>query len=172
MEAYKTIVIKSKNCNNKSFNTQIKNQFEKSSDVVKKKQLKRNKTNINSEKRPKLIKNRIQKKYLINELELGKELEKIGNDDIMFINDNLITNIKIEPFIKGKKHSVMSCDGNLIKKDDKNKYTSNYHKISNKQKNNYYTKNNSSLDLYSLDLNCNKMSYSHEKKLINIKKQQ
>ena len=38
MEAYKTIVIKSKNCNNKSLYTQIKDQFEKSSDIVKKKQ--------------------------------------------------------------------------------------------------------------------------------------
>ena len=172
MEAYKTIVIKSKNCNNKSLYTRIKDQFEKSSDIVKKKQLKRTKTNISSEKRPKLIKNRNQKKYLINELELGKELEKIGNDDIMFINDNLITNIKIEPLIKVKKNSVISCDGNLFKKDDKNKYISNYNKISNKQKNNYYTKNNSSLDLYSLDLNCNKMSYSNEKKINNLKRRQ
>lgn len=173
MEAYKTILIKSNNFNNKSLYTQIKDQFEKSSDIVKRKQLKRTKTNINSEKRPKLIKNnKIQKKYLINELELGNELEKIGNDDIMFINDNLIANIKIEPFIKGKKHSVISCDGSLSKKDDKMKYITNYSKITNKQKNNYYTKNNSSLDLYSLDLNCNKMSYSNEKKLNNLKRRQ
>ena len=134
MEAYKTILIKSNNFNNKSLYTQIKDQFDKSSDIVKKKQIKRTKTNINSEKRPKLTKNRIQKKYLINDLELGKELEKIGNDDIMFINDNLITNIRIEPMIKGKKHSVMSCDENLFRKDDKIKYISNYSKISNKQK--------------------------------------
>ena len=138
-----------------------------------KKQLKdsRNKTNINSEKRPNLIKNKIQKKYLINELELGNELEKIGNDDLMFINDNLISNIRIESLIKGKKHSVMSCDNNLFKKDDKIKYISNYNKISSKQKSNYYTKNNSNLNLYSLDLNCNKMSYSNEKK-INQKQRQ
>ena len=173
MEAYKTILIKSNNFNNKSLYTQIKDQFDKSSDIVKKKQIKRTKTNINSEKRPKLIKNnKIQKKYLINELELGNELEKIGNDDIMFINDNLITNIRIEPMIKGKKHSVMSCDENLFRKDDKIKYISNYSKISNKQKNNYYTKNNSSLGLYSLDLNCNKMSYSNEKKLNHLKRRQ
>ena len=172
MEAYKTILIKSNNFNNKSLYSQIKDQFEKSSDIVKRKQLKRTKTNINSEKRPKLVKNnKIQKKYLINELELGNELEKIGNDDIMFINDNLITNIEIEPFMKGKKHSVISCDGSLFKKDDKTKYITNYSKITNKQKINYYTKNNSSLELYSLDLNCNKMSYSNEKKLNNLKRQ-
>jgi hypothetical protein len=61
MEAYKTILIKSNNFNNKSLYTQIKDQFDKSSDIVKKKQIKRTKTNINSEKRPKLIKNRNQK---------------------------------------------------------------------------------------------------------------
>lgn len=171
MEAYKTILIKPNNFNNASLYNKIKSQFDKSSDIVKKKQLKRNKTNINSEKRPNLIKNKIQKKYLINELELGNELEKIGNDDLMFINDNLISNIRIESLIKGKKHSVMSCDNNLFKKDDKIKYISNYNKISSKQKSNYYTKNNSNLNLYSLDLNCNKMSYSNEKK-INQKQRQ
>jgi hypothetical protein len=173
MEAYKTNLIKSNNFNKKSLYLKIKDQFDKSSNIVRKSQLKRTKTNINSEKRPRLIKNKIQKKYLINEQELGNELEKIVNDDLMFINDNLITNIKIEPLmIKVKKHSVMSCDENLFKKDDKIKYISNYSKITNKQKNNYYTKNNSNLDLYSLDLNCNKMSYSNEKKINHLKRRQ
>jgi len=173
MEAYKTILKKSNKINNISLYSQLKEQFDKSSDIVKKKKLKRTKTNINSEKRPNLIKNnKIQKKYLINELELSHELEKIGNDDLMFSNDNLISNIKIEPLIKVKKNSVMSCDGNLLKKDDKIKYISNYSKITNKQKSNYYTKNNSSLDIYSFDLNCNKMSYSNEKKKNNLKRRQ
>ena len=173
MEAYKTILKKSNKINNISLYSQLKEQFDKSSDIVKKKKLKRTKTNINSEKRPNLIKNnKIQKKYLINELELSHELEKIGNDDLMFSNDNLISNIKIEPLIKVKKNSVMSCDGNLLKKDDKIKYISNYSKITNKQKSNYYTKNNSSLDIYSFDLNCNKMSYSNEKKQNNLKRRQ
>ena len=173
MEAYKTILKKSNKINNISLYSQLKEQFDKSSDIVKKKKLKRTKTNINSEKRPNLIKNnKIQKKYLINELELSHELEKIGNDDLMFSNDNLISNIKIEPLIKVKKNSVMSCDENLLKKGDKIKYISNYSKITNKQKSNYYTKNNSSLDIYSFDLNCNKMSYSNEKKQNNLKRRQ
>ena len=154
MEVYRTNLLKTIK--------DIKDIIDNLSELNKTK-LKKNISHQNLSKRPKFGKTKYK---IINKTEMSKILDQIGNDDLMFSKDKLITNIKIESFEKkSKKNSSYSAGDNrsfLRKKT---------HKMTNRNK--YITKKNISTsrndlkELYNvsdrngnpLELNCNKISF-------------
>lgn len=150
---------------------EIKNEFGYLADNSIKNQIKKNNSFSNFNKRPKLAK---AKYKLVEKTDLGNILEQIGNDDIIFNNDKLITNIKIESFGNGsRKNSIVSAENNksfISKKINKNNITSINRKKSNRQKNLSQNKNKINDSSFSnnlnnsLELNCNKFSYNNTNK--------
>ena len=142
---------------------EIKNQFGYSTNIINKKELKRNRTHINLVKRPKLPKS---KHKTLEKTNLGNILDQIGNDDLIFNNDKLLTNIKIESLEKQiKKNSIISMDND---KSFASKKTNKINSTSINRKNN--KEGNSPSKLNQLELNCNKLTYingNHKKKLNN-----
>ena len=86
----------------------IRNQFGYSTNIPNKKQLKKNKSHLNLVKRPKLPKS---KHKSLEKTDLGHILDQIGNDDLIFNNDKLITNIKIESFENPLKKKFNNING-------------------------------------------------------------
>ena len=137
----------------------IRNQFGYSTNNTNKKQLSKNKSHINFVKRPKLPKSKhksIEKKNICH------ILDQIGNDDLIFKNDKLITNIKIESFENPKKkNSTISMDNDKL---FLSKITNRTNSTSvNRRKNNRKGSN-------SFELNCNKLANingNNKKKLNN-----
>ncbi len=148
---------------------EIKNQFGYSTNNNNKNHLKKNKSYSNYNKRPKLTKT---KHKSIEKTDLNNILDQIGNDDLIFNNDKLITNIKIESFDSNlKKNSIISNENDksfISKKTNKTDVTSNYLRKNNSQKNNSSQNRNKIKELsnfsnsnhYSLELNCNKMPFA------------
>ena len=150
---------------------EIKDQFSYSTN---KNNLKINQSYSNFNKRPKLTKNNHKS---IDKTDLNNILDQIGNEDLIFNNDKLITNIKIESFDNSlKKNSIISIenDKSFISKKT-NKTNSIKLKKNNRHKNNFSQNRNESKELSntsnrnlnSLELNCNKMPFNNA----NIKKQ-
>ena len=121
-------------------------------------------------KRPKLIENLIQ-----DQVGFSYKLDQIGNDDLIFNNDKLITSIKIDSFENdSKKNSIISIENGasyLVNSPTNKKKSSSVDKKSNKQRRN---KNRNKKDDYtslsnlnSFNLNCNKMSYSRSNNKLN-----
>ena len=132
---------------------EIRIQFGYSTNIANKKGLKKIKSHLNFVKRLKLPK---AKHKSIEKTDLGHILDQIGNDDLIFKNDKLLTNIKIESFENHlKKNSTISLDNDksfISKKTNKTNSTS-----INRGKNN--RQNNSSSKINGLELNCNKFTY-------------
>ena len=151
---------------------EIKNHFGYSTNNSKKNNLKISLSYTNFIKRPKLP--RI-KKNSIDKQDLNTILDQIGNDDLIFNNDNLITNIKIESFENPlKKNSIMSVENDksfISKKTNKTNRTNSTsinHRKNNRQKSNLSQNNNKKKDFSlnnnnSLELNCNKAPYTNDK---------
>ena len=121
-------------------------------------------------KRPKLIQN-----LLADQVGFSYKLDQIGNDDLIFNNDKLITSIKIDSFENdSKKNSIISIENgaSYIVKSPTNKIkSSSVDKKSSRQKRN---RNRNKMDdltslsnINSFDLNCNKMSYSRSNNKLN-----
>ena len=148
----------------------IKNQFGYMTNNTNKKGLKKNNSHLNLVNRPKLPKT---KHKSIDKTDLGNILDQIGNDDLIFNNDKLITNIKIESFENAlKKNSIISIDNDKsfiskkTNKTNKTNSTSLNHRKNNRQKNNLSQKKDKIKDYAlvnntnnSLELNCNKISF-------------
>ena len=96
MNAYKTNILKQMNY--------IKEQFDDISKYQNKSRLTKNNSHSNFINRPKLIKN---KNKSIDKTDFSHALDQIGNDDSIFNNDNLITNIQIESFEKSSKKMLL-----------------------------------------------------------------
>ena len=131
----------------------ICNQFGYSTNIANKKGLKKSMSHLNLVGRPKLPKT---KHKSIEKTELGHILDQIGNDDLIFKNDKLLTNIKIESFENQLKHnSIISVDNDksfISKKTNKTNSTS-----INRRKNNSQKKSVGTIN--GLELNCNKLTY-------------
>ena len=154
----------------KKFN-EIKNEFGHLTNDNNKKQLKKNKSFSNYINRPNLIKNKI--KLNIDRTELNKQLEQIGNDELIFSNDKLITNVKIESYENMDiKSSIFSeeNDRSFIKKNKKkiNSTSINFKEINRKKirvtTKKLSTTSNSNTNNNTFELNCNKMPYIHNNK--------
>ena len=156
---------------------EIKNHFGYSTNNSKKNNLKISLSYTNFLKRPKLPK---IKKNSIDKQDLNTILDQIGNDDLIFNNDKLITNIKIESFENPlKKNSIMSIENDksfISKKTNKTNRTNSTsinRRKNNRQKSNLSQNRNKIKDFSlnnnnSLELNCNKAPYNNDK---NKKKQ-
>ena len=148
---------------------EIKDQFNELLNNSNKKKLLKINSHSSFINRPRLGK---LKHNSIDKVDLNHMLDQIGNDDTIFNNDKLLTNIKIESFENPiKKHSICSVDNDrpfISKKNNKNKSTSNIQRTFN---NNLINKrkvkgNNKITNSYSnknkLELNCNKMLYTSD----------
>lgn len=151
---------------------EIKNQFGYLTNNSIKNQIKRNYSYSNFHKRPKLPKT---KNKSIEKTDLGNILDQIGNDDLIFNNDKLITSIKIESFEDApKKNSIVSAENDksfLSKNTNKTNATSINRRKNNRQKKNLSQNKNKINDSSfsnnlnnSLELNCNKFTYSNTNK--------
>ena len=152
---------------------EIKNNFGYSTNKTKKSNLKISFSHSNFIKRPKLPKIRNQS---IDNKHLNTILDQIGNDDLIFNNDKLITNIKIESFENPlNKNSIISIENDnksfISKRTNKTNSTSLNRRKNSKQKNNLYQNRNklkefslNNNDGSSLELNCNKFPYINENK--------
>ena len=148
-------------------------------------QINLNKSNshLNLFKRPNLP---LIRQKMIEKEEISKMLDQIGNDDIFFNNDNLLTNIKIESLENSSiKKAIVSNDIDksfISKKTSKSNPKSVKHINNNRQKN-YHTQNRNKVDQLlipnalnskhkTLELNCNKLSFykNYPKKKISSKK--
>ena len=86
---------------------EIKNQFGYLPNNLIKNKLKSNNSHSNFNKRPRLPK---EKYKSVEKSDLGNILDQIGNDDLIFNNDKLISSIKIESFENSsKKNSIVSA---------------------------------------------------------------
>ena len=105
---------------------EIKDQFNELLNNSNKKKLLKINSHSSFINRPRLGK---LKHNSIDKVDLNHMLDQIGNDDTIFNNDKLLTNIKIESFENPiKKHSICSVDNDrpfISKKNNKNKSTSN-----------------------------------------------
>mgnify|MGYP006873062896 CR=1 FL=1 len=148
----------------------IKNEFDYITNNYIKNKLIRSTSHSTLIKRPKLKDN-----LLLDNIGFSYKLDQIGNDDLIFNNDKLITSIKIDSFEnESKKNSIISLEngGSYIINSPSNKIkSSSVDKKSNKQKRN---RNRNKMDDYtsisnlnSFDLNCNKMSYSRSNNKLN-----
>ena len=153
---------------------EIKNHFGYSTNNSKKNNLKISLSYSNFIKRPKLPKT---KNNSIDKQDLNNILDQIGNDDLIFKDDKLITNIKIESFENSlKKNSIISIENDksfISKKTNKTNVTSINRRKNNRHKNNSSLIRNKKKDFLlnnnnSLELNCNKIPYTNDK---NKKKQ-
>ena len=164
MKAYKTNILKQI--------SYIKEQFDDDISKYKNKsRLTKNNSHSNFINRPKLIKNKYKS---IEKTDYSHALDQIGNDDLIFNNDKLITNIQIESFEKPSKKdvidSILDDDSFLGKKNNKRNSTSikrkkiNRHKksILNRNKfNDFSIINNTNSNNNTLELNCNKIIYNN-----------
>ena len=113
----------------------------------------------------------------VDKLDLSNILEQIGNDDLIFNNDKLITNIKIESFqnsVKKRKSATVENDRNnrsfLSKNIHKKNCTStslrnintNNKLMIKKQTKDYSKTTGLHINNNSLELNCNKIAYTNE----------
>ena len=121
-------------------------------------------------KRPNLREN-----LLSDNAPFSYKLDQIGNDDLIFNNDKLISSIKIDSFENdSKKNSIVSIENGasyIIKSPISKIKSSSMDKKSSRQKRN---QNRNKMDdltslsnLNSFDLNCNKMSYSKSNNKLN-----
>ena len=151
---------------------EIKDQFSYSTN---KNNLKINQSYSNFDKRPKLTKNNHKSIVKADLAFLNNILDQIGNEDLIFNNDKLITNIKIESFDNSlKRNSIISIENDKsfiskktnktnsikLKKNNRNNFSQNRNKSKE-------LSNTSNRNLNSLELNCNKMLFNKA----NIKKQ-
>ena len=164
MKAYKTNILKQI--------SYIKEQFDDDISKYKNKsRLTKNNSHSNFINRPKLVKNKYKS---IEKTDYSHALDQIGNDDLIFNNDKLITNIQIESFEKPSKKdviiSILDDDSFLGKKNNKRNSTSikrkkiNRHKksILNRNKfNDFSIINNTNSNNNTLELNCNKIIYNN-----------
>ena len=156
----------------KKFN-EIKNEMNLSEKNLIKSKISKNNTHKNFEVRPKLQK---FKNKSFDKAELNHMLEQIGSDYLLFNNDKLITNIKIESYETiSKKNSIVSNDNDksfISKRTNKTNSKSVKQRKNNKQKSNIIqnrnkidkllipnTINKNHNTLETLELNCNKISY-------------
>jgi hypothetical protein len=156
---------------------QIKENFDNLSDLNNKKFTK-NISHLNLTKRPKFIKMKYKQ---IDKAEVSHILDQIGNDDLMFNKDKLLTNIKIESFEKDrKKNSIFSAGNDRLFLSKKTNNTTNRHHKYNKTPKNYLKVNNEIKNLLNyissndntLELNCNKISFENGKAKFNNSKKQ
>ena len=146
----------------------IINEFEYTTNNFVKKKLKRSASNSTLIRRSKII-----EKLVLDDVGFSYKLDQIGNDDLIFNNDKLITSIKIDSFENdSKKNSIISLEngaGYILNNSPTNKIkSSSVDKKSNRQKRNKNQTELASLsNLNSFDLNCNKMSYSRSNNKLN-----
>ena len=156
-----------------NISTKFKEIKDKFSYPTNKNNLKINQSYSNFNKRPKLTKNNHKS---IDKTDLNNILDQIGNEDLIFNNDKLITNIKIESFDNSlKKNSIISIENDKSFISKKTNKTNSIKLKKNRHKNNFSQNRNESKELSntsnrnlnSLELNCNKMPFNNA----NIKKQ-
>ena len=149
---------------------EIKNQFDYMTNNTDKKKLRKNYSHSDLLARPQLPKTKHKAK---DKPDLSHLLDQIGNDDLIFNNDKLITNIKIESFENNlQKNSIMSNENDrsfISKKSNKTNSTSINFRKNNRQNSkfaNTLTKindfshiSNVNTNHNSLELNCNKISF-------------
>ena len=161
---------------------EIKNQFGYMTNYSNKKRIKKNYSHLNLITRLRLPKT---KHKSIDKPDLSHLLEQIGGDELIFNNDKLITNIKIESFENNlKKNSIMSVENDrsfISKKSNKTNSTSINRRKNNRQdKDIKFVNNRNKIKEYSnisnmnskhnsLELNCNKLPFTNgiNKKKIN-----
>jgi CCR4-NOT transcription complex subunit 6 len=150
----------------------IKDEFDYTTNITNKyikNKLKRSASFWTLNKRPKI------KDNLLDNVGFSYKLDQIGNDDLIFNNDKLITSIKIDSFENdSKKNSIISIENGtsyFINSPTNRKKSSSVDKKSSRRKRN---QNRSKVDdltslsnINSFDLNCNKMSYSKSNNKLN-----
>lgn len=135
-------------------------------------QINLNKSNshLNLFKRPNLP---LIRQKMMEKEEISKMLDQIGNDDIFFNKDNLLTNIKIESLENTiiKKTIVSNdIDKSFISKKTNKSNPKSVKQINNNRQKNYNTQNRNKVDQLlipntlnskhnTLELNCNKLSF-------------
>jgi hypothetical protein len=148
----------------------IKKEFDYITNNYIKNKLIRNTSYSTLFKRPKLIQN-----LLADQVGFSNKLDQIGNDDLIFNNDKLISSIKIDSLENdSKKNSIISIENGtsyFINSPTNRKKSSSVDKKSSRRKRN---QNRSKVDdltslsnINSFDLNCNKMSYSKSNNKLN-----
>ena len=118
--------------------------------------------------RPKLSK--ISNKLHIKKRELSNMLEQIGKEDVIFNDDKLITNIKIETIEDSLAHNDMisqDTDKSFISKRTAKTNSSLVNLRKNIRKKKYLKQNRNKnkdieIDNNTLELNCNKMPYAND----------
>ena len=160
MEQYKTNHITSK----KEKFLLIEKHFINLANNTSEKKIIKFQSHLNFQKRPVLKK---KNKFYINKDNERNPLDQIGNDDLIFNNDKLITNIKIDR-IEDDYYSIEGSNDNkneeINHQRQKNRKRSltpikGMKKIIEVQKINIPKNNNNTLELY-----CNKISYNNDKK--------
>ena len=148
----------------------IKNEFDYITNNAMKNKLIRSASYSHLIKRPNLHEN-----LLSDNVAFSYKLDQIGNDDLIFNNDKLISSIKIDSFENdSKKNSIISIENGapyIINSPIKKIKSSSMDKKSSRQKRNRNRNNmddlTSSSNLNTFDLNCNKMSFSKSNNKLN-----
>ena len=158
MEQYKTNQLSRKNNKFKSIENHFMILFQSSDNNLKKQ-----KSHLNLLQRPYL-----KKKHIIDYDK--NPLDQIGNDDLIFNNDKLITNIKLDNFVDFSPRDSFKEEQNIkasatVKTFKKSKKQSLTPERSRKIKRNVQNNLNKSKEIDKFDLNCNKIQY----KMSNIK---